>query len=85
MCDEILQSIRDLRTHVEEQGKELYEINQRYEQSKIEREQKAAKFIEGKNVEQLKCYLATQPVPYNDWKDATSEQLATLAVNVFDD
>lgn len=73
-----------LKVHIEEQHKALHDCNVQYELSKAEREQKAQEFVEGKTSEELKSYLADQPVPYNRWRDAELNVLMELALEVFD-
>ena len=41
-------------------------------------QQEAISFIDGKTEQELCDYLATKPIPYNDWKDADHNTLKEL-------
>ena len=64
---------------------EMRQFNHSYEQLKIQRKQNAELFCQGKTADQLKEYLADQPVAYNVWKDLDLDELLKLTLEVYYD
>ena len=48
------------------------------------RDKEAKLFVANKTSDELRAYLATKPIPYNDWKDADHDTLLELTFNMFE-
>jgi hypothetical protein len=73
---------------VEHQKKEsnfLLESSRTFAASMAKREQNAKEFCKDKTCDELKDYLADQPVAYNLWKNADYDTLVKLTMEVYED
>jgi hypothetical protein len=80
--DKVVNSLKD---HVDKEKESLAEIHSHFEEARLRRDRKAAEFCKDKTSEQLKEWLADQPVPYNAWKAADHDTLIKLALDVYDE
>lgn len=74
----------DTKAFLSDHEKEMNEIQYNYEQFMITRDKEAKLFIHEKTMDELRAYLATKSIPYNDWKDADYETLANLTFQMFE-
>lgn len=74
-----------LLEHNKNQEKMIVESCRNYLQQMHETTENAKEFCENKTVDELKEYLANQPVAYNLWKDADRETLVDLIMSVYGD
>ena len=65
--------------------KDINAHNEAIEQLMAKREEEAKNFCQNKSVEELKEYLANQPIPYNLWKDASYKNLIALVSEMYYD
>ncbi len=85
VVDERNHIVNSLQKHVEEQDKRFVEIFHTYDEAMIRREKLAKEFCQGKATDDLKEWLADQPVAYNSWKNADRDTLVKFVMNVYDD
>lgn len=62
---------------------EMKHIDFMYQQSKLQKQENAEIFCQGKTADQLKEYLADQPVAYNSWKNLDLNGLRKLMLDVY--
>lgn len=69
---------------IKEHDEAMDEIEEIFNQDTISRQKEADIFTADKTEEELRFYLATRPIPYNDWKDADYETLSELTYQMYD-
>ena len=74
-----------IEQHIKSQNESIMESTNTYKEEMIRREKKAKEFCQGKNVDQLKEYLADQPVPYNSWRNADCDTLVQLVMDIYEE
>ena len=77
--------LNDLHEHMKSQDLSLEQANLLYKQQMAQRDQDANQFVLNKSNEELKTWLAKQPVAYDSWKDASHDVLVELVLNVYDE
>jgi len=68
-----------------EQDNFLLESSRAFAANMAKREQNAKEFCKNKTSDELKDYLADQPVAYNLWKNADYDTLVKLTMGVYED
>lgn len=74
-----------LDEHMKSQTEAIAESFSIFEQGMARRAEKAKEFCQGKSADDLKIYLADQPVAYNLWKEADYDTLVKLVTDIYDD
>ena len=75
---------RSLQEHMAQQDQDIKASFEIYEQQMKQRDDNARLFCVNKTNDELKAWLADQPVAYNLWRDANHETLVELAFNVYE-
>ncbi len=68
-----------------QQEKEIKESFELYQEASSLRDENAKSFCINKTEDELKVWLADQPVAYNLWRDASYDTLVGLVFNVYDE
>ena len=74
----------NLHNNLKEQEDSINESYKTYQCGMQQGMTDAKQFCESKTLEELKYYLAKQPVAYNKWKDADFETCVKLVCEVYD-
>ena len=76
---------KSLREHIDDQEKSNIEYAQWYKKQMAKQDEDAKQFVLNSTDEELKTWLADQPIAYHSWKDACHDVLVELVMNVYDE
>lgn len=74
-----------LEEHMKSQNESIMESANTFKEAMIIREKKAKEFCQGKTTDELKQYLADQPIAYNCWRNADCDTLVQLVIDVYEE